>query len=141
MTDTSSSDEKKHLSLGGARQSMPLDDEISYPLTREEFHILEDNLTKDNLTNLESFLFSTGIASAITAIVLFSTNPFTKEIVNTTTNEKEVCINYSNLIIFIIYTAVGLAALGAGFISKKVRKESKSGVERLQKKILKHYGE
>lgn len=141
MTSITPDTEKQHLSLGGARQSMPLDDEISYPLTQEEFHVLEENIIKDNLTNLESFLFSTGITSAITAVVLFTTSPFTKEIINETNKQKEDSIIYSNLIIFIIYISIGFGTLIGGLISKNARKKSKSGVDRLQKKILKHYGE
>jgi hypothetical protein len=122
--------------LGGTRHSSPLADEMTYPLTNDEFLTIKENLTQDKLTNLESLLISTFFATLVSGIVIYFTGNFTKKIIEKGI-ELEI-INFSQIIILIVYGALTLGSLIGFIISKKIKKKSRTSIERLNIKIEKH---
>lgn len=122
--------------LGGTRQSSPLADENSYPLTKDEYLTIRDNLLLDKLTNLESLLISTFISGLISTIVIYFTGSLTKIEING--NAQIEKINISQIIILIIYGAVTGGAIISYLVSWKMKKKSKSTIERLDNKIKNH---
>jgi hypothetical protein len=126
----------EHQKLGGTRQSSPLEDEMSYPLTYDEFMIVKDNLTNSKFGNLESFLLSTLITSIISIVViLFSGSIYTTETINDKVITK---INLFQIITLIIYGAIIFGSLTFLLHSWITRKKNLSTIERLEAKIKKH---
>lgn len=126
--------EKQH--LGGTRQSSPLDDEMTYPLTKDEYLTIKDNLSADKLSNLEALLISIFITTLISGIVIYFTGDFIKQ--EELNGKIKEIINISHIIILIIYGAVSLGTLTGFIISKNIKKSTKSTIERLEAKIKKH---
>ncbi len=122
--------------LGGARESAPLANEMTYPLTNDEYLTLRDNLEFSKFSNWESFLLSTLIATLISVVVIF----YTGEIYNVVKkdNAELQLINWSTIIVLVIYAAVFLASLLCLIFSLFSKKKSKTSLERLDNKILKH---
>ncbi|MBE7661259.1 hypothetical protein J2Q11_12540 [Tenacibaculum finnmarkense genomovar finnmarkense] len=126
--------EKQH--LGGTRQSSPLDDEMTYPLTKDEYLTIKDNLSIDKISTLESILISTFIAAFISGIIIFFTGDFIK--VEDLKEETKDYINIPYIITLIIYGAVSFGSLIGFFVSKLNNKKAASTIERLDIKIKKH---
>ncbi len=122
--------------LGGARHSAPLDDEMSYPLTSDEYLLIKENLVFDKFTNWESFLITTGITSLISFIIIWATGSFEKVV---TVDGKEVInINMVQVVITVIYGALTLGSLLGFFIFKLTKKKSENTIQRLEIKITRH---
>ena len=117
--------------LGGTRQSTPLEDEMSYPLTGSEFLLIKENLIIDKLTNWESFLLTTGLTSLISGIIFCITGKFENIIIEK--GQRISQINISQIIIVIVYFAIAFGSIIAFFALFK--KKSKNAIERLDKKI------
>ena len=117
--------------LGGARISTKVDDELTYPLTRDEYHIIQDNCNNDNFTNFESILLSLGVTSIISFVIFYFTDNFYNKI------ENIPVINWNKIIILMVYGGVGMGTLLGFAISRRLKKKSKSSYERLENKILK----
>lgn len=126
----------EHQKLGGTRQSSPLEDEMTYPLTNDEYLTLKENLSFDKFTNWESFLISTFITTIISWFVIFFTGTMYKtEIIN---NVKCQIIDKAQMATLIIYGAISIGCL-VGFVTSIItKKKSKPSVERLANKITKH---
>ncbi|KIQ19974.1 hypothetical protein RT99_14775 [Flavobacterium sp. MEB061] len=122
--------------LGGTRHSNPLANEMSYPLTHDEYLTLRDNLEFSKFNNWEAFLLSTLITTVISLIVICSTVNFYINV-----KEKGVSmqkIDMGNLIVIIVYSAITLASLVCLIVSLCSKKKSKSSLERLDVKITNH---
>jgi hypothetical protein len=129
-------EEKHNHQLGGTRKSSPIDDEISYPLTNDEYLTLKENLSFDKFSNLESFLLSTFFSTLISTILFgFSCN-FTKVIVLNGIESKEIDI--PQVFLITMYAAISIGTLIGFFISKNNKKTSKKPFERLDEKINNH---
>ncbi|MGX7666525.1 hypothetical protein [Flavobacterium pedocola] len=126
----------EHQKLGGTRQSSPLEDEMTYPLTADEFLLLRESLTLDKFTNSESFLLSTLITTLISGFVIYFTGSLYKEVI--TNNIKQDVINISQVITLIIYSAISVGCLIGYIFSYLMKKKSKSSLSRLDEKIKKH---
>jgi len=122
--------------LGGTRHSSPLADEMTYPLTNDEFLTIQDNLSTDKLTNWESFLISTFFATLVSGIVIYITGSFTKSIIKD--NVTSEILNLSQVIILIIYGALTFGSLIGYLVSRNFKKKSKTSIERLNLKIKNH---
>lgn len=124
--------------LGGARQSSPLDNEMTYPLTMDEYLLISDNLSNDKFSNLESLLLATGISSLISGIVLWVSSPLQIPIL-----EKGITVlklNTSLLFILLIYGAISIGCLVGFFLFYFAKKTEKKPMGRLNEKILNHLG-
>ena len=122
--------------LGGTRQSSPLEDEMSYPLTNDEYFLIKENLSTDKITNWESFLLSLGITSLISFIIFCITGSFENKIV---VEGKEILeANIQLITIVIIYAAVAFGSILGFLISILNKKKSKKYIERLDQKISNH---
>lgn len=122
--------------LGGTRHSSPLDDEMSYPLTKDEYLTIKDNLLTDKFTNIESFLLTTCITCLISGIVILVTSSFNITVVKD--GLTRTIVNYSQVIILIIYGAITLGCFIGYIISRGIKKTSKSLMSRLDEKIMNH---
>jgi hypothetical protein len=122
--------------LGGARQSLPLDDEMSYPLTHDEYLTLRENLTFSKFNNWESFLISTLITTLVTVVVFVCSSSFTFTIVENGKNIEK--LEMPTIIILIIYSAISLSSLLCLLVSLYSKKKTKTSFERLDAKITKH---
>ncbi|MDB5226030.1 MAG: hypothetical protein JWN78_223 [Bacteroidota bacterium] len=122
--------------LGGTRQSSPLDDEMTYPLTNDEFLTLKENLISDKLTNWESFLLSTFIACFISGIIIWVNGSFQN--ITIKDGKRIVTENYRQIIIVIVYGAISIGTLLALIFSRINKPGSSSYITRLSKKIEKH---
>ena len=122
--------------LGGARQSQPLDDEMSYPLTNDEFLTIKENLVIDKFTNAESFLLSTFFATLISGIVIC----FTGKLSNTINENgvQKTQINSELIVTLIVYGAITLGTLLCFIFSIATKKKNKSSIQRLEAKITNH---
>ena len=98
--------------LGGTRQSTPLEDEMSYPLTGSEFLLIKENLIIDKLTNWESFLLTTGLTSLISGIIFCITGKFENIIIEK--GQRISQINISQIIIVIVYFAIAFGSIRFG---------------------------
>lgn len=122
--------------LGGARQASPLDDEMSYPLTNDEFLIIKENLSFDKFSNWESFLLATGISMTISwAVTYFSGTFLVAKIEEGLTVTKA---NMPYIITLIIYGMVGLGAFLGLATSIKNKIKLKKPMQRLEEKITNH---
>ncbi|WGD35061.1 hypothetical protein [Olleya sp. YS] len=125
--------------LGGTRHSSPLGDEVSYPLTNDEYFLIKENLNTDKISNFEAMLLSLGISSLISFIIFCMTGSFENKSV---IEGKEVIEpNYQLIIIVIIYGAVTFGSV-LGFIFLLLnKKKSKNIIARLDSKITNHLNE
>ena len=122
--------------LGGTRQSSPLEDENSYPLTKDEYLILEDNFTTDKFTNWESFLLTTGLTSIVSLTIIWITGSFEKhEIIG---GIEKVEINITQVVIVMLYSAISLGSIIGFIIAKRSKKDSEKPIHRLNEKIMNH---
>ena len=122
--------------LGGTRQSSPLDDEMSYPLTKDEYLTIKENLLVDKFTNWESFLITTAITSLISGIVLCVTGDFqVKKIID---NKEVIKINMLFLSILIIYGALTFGSIVGFIVTKISKKKAEKPMHRLDTKIMSH---
>lgn len=122
--------------LGGLRRGEPLADEECYPLTMDEYLTIKEKLSLEKFTNIESVLFSTCLAALISGIIFWKTGTFYyTEIVDGI--PKEI-IDKANVIILSIYGGVLLGTLIGLIIYQFIKKKTKTTIERLDKKILKH---
>ena len=106
--------------LGGTRKSSPLEDEMTYPLTKDEYLTLKDNLITDKFSNWEAFLFTTGVTLLISGVVIWFTGSIQEHSI-----KKEVdyvTVNFPQVIILIIYGALSVGSL-IGFLIAKFNKE------------------
>jgi uncharacterized membrane protein len=126
----------EHQQLGGARQSSPLDNEMSYPLTHDEFLSIKENLIIDKFTNAESFLLSTCLTTVISSIVICYTGSFYKTV--KTNNISNTEVNFEQIIIIIIYGAISLGTLLCFIYSLITKKRNKTSMQRLEAKITNH---
>ena len=135
---TKSPEEGKQFSLGGARQSKPVDDELTCPLTKEEVLQIEENLNSDRLTNIESILISIGAAMIISAIIYYLSTPF---VIKIDVGNGKVIDSVCKMpcIVLGIYSVIGLSTTIGFLFLWKSKKLSKGSVNRLMAKILKHY--
>lgn len=122
--------------LGGTRQSSPLDNEMSYPLTKDEYLLIEENLSADKLSNLESFLLSTFCTAAISLFFFWLTGSVSKTV--TVGKIDTIEINTTQVVLLIIYGAISLGTLLGFIVSKVMKKRSKPAMGRLSEKILQH---
>jgi len=122
--------------LGGTRQTSPLADEMSYPLTNDEFLLLKENLNTDKITNLESLFLSLAISSII-SLCIFYTNCTMYKVETVNQIDRQV-INNNTILILIIYGAVGLGSLIGFCISYFSKKKTKNVIDRLNSKIDGH---
>uniref|UniRef100_UPI00404A3F7F hypothetical protein n=1 Tax=Flavobacterium sp. TaxID=239 RepID=UPI00404A3F7F len=120
--------------LGGGRQSSPLEDEMSYPLTQDEFLTIKENLIHDKFTNAESFLLSTFFTALISGIVIWYSGSFYKK----NASGGEVEINVELIVTLIIYGAITFGTLLCFIISLFTKKKNKSSIQRLEAKINNH---
>lgn len=118
--------------LGGTRHGIPLDDEMIYPLTSDEFQLINENLLVDKLTNWESFLLTTGITMLISGIILCLTGSFQ---INGQSGEE---LNIKQIIIVVIYFAISIGTFLGFIVLMLSKKKSKNAVARLKKKIANH---
>ena len=122
--------------LGGTRKSSPLEDEISYPLTNDEYFLIKENLSTDKITNWESLLLSLGISSLISFIIFCITGTFENHL---TIHGKEIIeLNVQLLTIVIIYAAVAFGSILGFIISILSKHKSKHIIKRLDQKISNH---
>ena len=122
--------------LGGTRQSSPLEDEMTYPLTSDEYSIIKDNLSVDKFSNWESFLLTTGFTFLISAIISCLSNSFEAE---TLTNEvKVVKINMLYVITLILYGSLSVGAFLSFFAFRATKKKTEKPIHRLEAKITNH---
>lgn len=122
--------------LGGARQSTPLDDEMTYPLTQDEYLIIKDNLNIDKMSNLETLLLSTAVSSIVSWIVFLASGNFMEQ--ETVNNQVQNSINIPQISILIIYATLGFGTLLAFFALGSKKNNSKSIIDRLDTKISTH---
>ncbi len=123
----------EHQKLGGTRQSSPLEDEMTYPLTQDEYMTLRENLVLDKFSNWESFLLSTLITTLISGFVIY----FTGSVCIVDKTGKEI-INISQIVTLIIYGAISFGSL-IGLITSKIdKKKSETPLERLDARITQH---
>lgn len=122
--------------LGGARQSQPLDDEMSYPLTNDEFLTIKENLIIDKFTNAESFLLSTFFTTLISGIVICFTGNLSKDVTENGIQKTE--INSELVVTIIIYGAIALGSLLCFIFSMTTKRKNKSSIQRLEAKITNH---
>jgi hypothetical protein len=122
--------------LGGTRQSSPLANERTYPLTQDEYLTLRDNLEFSKFNNWEAFLLSTLITTIISVVVIcYTANCYDTTIIKGVKTQK---INWSTITVLIIYSAICFASLLCLIISLSTKKKSKSSLERLDLKITTH---
>lgn len=122
--------------LGGTRQSAPLADEMTYPLTHDEYLTLRENLEFSKFNNWEAFLLSTFITTvASVVVIIYTANVYIITEVNNVKSEK---VDWSTFIVLIIYSAVCISTLLCLIISLYSKKKSKSSLERLDVKINNH---
>ena len=122
--------------LGGTRKSSPLEDEMSYPLTSDEFLLLKENLKSDKINNLEALLLSVAVSSFISLVIFYNTCSLSNtEIIN---NETITEINNSSITILILYISSTIGCLIGFFVSRINKGKSKKIVERLCLKISSH---
>jgi hypothetical protein len=122
--------------LGGTRQSSPLENEMSYPLTNDEFLLIKDNLSTDKLSNWEALLLTTGITSLISGVVIWFNSSFEQHLFE---GSKEITrLNFQSIIILIIYTVLALSSFIGYAISKNTKREIFKPIQRLNDKISKH---
>lgn len=122
--------------LGGTRHSSPLEDEMTYPLTSDEYFLIKENLSTDKITNWESFLLSLGIASLISGIIFCITGSFENKI--TENGIETLKLNLQLVIIVIVYAAVAFGAILGFIISYNNKKKAQSIIQRLDVKISTH---
>jgi hypothetical protein len=123
----------EHQKLGGTRQSSPLEDEMTYPLTNDEYLTLKENLALDKYSNWESFLLSTLITTVISGFVIY----FTGSIYKLESSTGQI-IDTPQVITLIIYGAISFGCLLAFVISINTKKRSRSSIDRLNTRITKH---
>jgi hypothetical protein len=123
--------------LGGTRESRPLDKEMAFPLTTEEFETLKDNLIVDKFTNWESFLLTTFITTLISVLVICFTTSFVKNTI--IDNVAKFEINYTQIIIVIIYSGVSFGSFVGFLIARFAKKKSRKAIHRLQDKISNYF--
>ncbi|WP_445717473.1 hypothetical protein [Flavobacterium sp.] len=122
--------------LGGARQSAPLEDEMTYPLTTDEFLTLKENLVIDKFTNSESFLLSTFFTTLISGIVIcFTSNIYKTTNVN---NIQKIELNIEIVITIIVYGAITLGSLLCFIFLYYNKNNNKNSIQRLEAKITNH---
>lgn len=126
----------EHQNLGGTRQSSPLEDEMTYPLTNDEYLTLRENLVFDKFTNWESFLLSTLITTLISGFVIYFSGSCYKTVI--VKGESIQIVNLSQVITLIIYGALAFGCLLSLIISLKNKKKAKPSIDRLDTKIMKH---
>ena len=122
--------------LGGTRQSSPLDDEMTYPLTKDEYLVIKDNLSIERLSNWESILISTGITTLISTIILACNGHFEK--ISIENNISKTQINWSEVITIMIYGAFSIGSIAGFIISIFNKKKAKNIMIRLDEKIMRH---
>ncbi len=122
--------------LGGTRRLSPVEDEDCYPLTHSEYLTIKDNLVNDQLTNWESFLLSTFITSLISAIVFYCTGSFSETVIDNNVEKSQ--INYSQIIILIVYVGISIGTLIGFVIFRITKKKNNPTIDRLNKKISHH---
>ena len=122
--------------LGGARTISPLENEVSYPLTEDEYYTIKEHISTDKLTNWESVLLSTLITSIISGIVTFFSGAFEKHIIKNGIDTVE--INWVQIISIIFYGTLSFGSLISFIISRQTKKSSKSSMVRLDQKITTH---
>lgn len=123
--------------LGGTRHSSPLDDEMSYPLTNDEYQIIKENLSIDKFTNWESFLVTTAVTSLISAIAVASTTTFQSHITDKSGKET-IELNVLAVVIIATYMAFALGGF-IGFILSRINKtKAEKPMQRLDFKITSH---
>lgn len=121
--------------LGGTRQSKSLENEMTYPLTNDEFHLIKENISLDKFNSIESILLSTAITTLISAIIFFFTNPIIQK--TQVDNNEIIATNNFNIIVIIIYFSLGFGSLIGFFISIKNKKKNINSYNRLENKINK----
>lgn len=95
--------------LGGARQGAPLADEMTYPLTHDEYLTLRENLEFSKFNNWEAFLLSTFITTIVSVVVIiYTANVY---IITNVNNVKSETINWSTFTVLIIYSAICISTL------------------------------
>ncbi len=122
--------------LGGTRQSYALENEMTYPLTNDEYLVIKDNLSIDKFTNWESFLLTTGISSLISGIIIYISGTFEQHI--TVEGKDVIKINMLQVSLIVIYGALTIGALLGFFISRSAKKTSEKPIHRLDAKITSH---
>jgi NADH:ubiquinone oxidoreductase subunit K len=122
--------------LGGTRQSAPLANEMTYPLTNDEYLTLRDNLEFSKFNNWEAFLLTTLITTIISVVVIFYTADIYVVVVEKGVKLQKV--NWSTVLVLAVYSAISLATLLCLIISLYTKKKSKSSLERLDIKIVNH---
>ncbi len=123
----------EHQKLGGTRQSSPLEDEMTYPLTHDEYLTLQENLLLNKFTNWESFLLTTLITTIISGFVIY----FTGSVSSKGVDGKEI-INISQIVTLIIYGAISFGSFIGLITSLLNKKKSKTHLERLDLRITQH---
>jgi hypothetical protein len=122
--------------LGGTRQCSPIEDEMSYPLTIDEYLLIKENLSIEKFSNWESFLLSTGITTLISVIIIWITGSFEHKVIE---GGKEIVkINISQIIIVVIYCALALGSILGLIISLSAKRKSRKVIQRLDVKITNH---
>ena len=112
---------KSNKQLGGGRRSMPLQDEDSYPLTKDEYLAIKENMVGNKLTSLESALLSIGITATMACLPYFFDGGIEK-----------------NFLIILIFLVVGLGCLTSFSLFKLNVKKKNGTIDRLNKKISEH---
>lgn len=122
--------------LGGTRQSAPLDNETSYPLTKDEYLIIKENLVNDKWTNWESIMLATGISTLISGIICWATGSLHKLVAKGDITVSEV--DFSYVVTIAVYSALALGTLVSFSVIRNTKKSSKNILDRLDAKITNH---
>ena len=122
--------------LGGTRQSSPVEDEMTYPLTGEEFLLIKDNLLFEKFTNWESFLLTTGFTFLITTIVsVVSRSFYDQKVVDKIVTTQ---LNISQISVVAVYSVISIASFLSFFAFRSSKKTSKKSISRLENRISSH---